>query len=518
MLRLSPLKIFVLLWLATTIYIAAVPTRHYTPDAVNNLQFIEAGDVFELWHTQHLLAQWAGYWLYHAGGGSFRAEVALRAAHALLAGLAVGLTYLAARALTNRDTLAIGGGLALWFSYGFWHYASDPDIYIPGYVGAALLLWLYIRWLQQPTPARLIPLSLAAALAILLHQLHIEMAGLIGLTLVWLAWRRVIPPRQVIVYAALATLPVLALYGVGWLHVRAYLSDAGSEPPAFLAWALRYFGTASAGEATWGVSLGSDSLPVALYAWVQTWLISPLAQLSPLYGVALALMGVGAVWLVWDAVRHWRRGHLRIGGRVGAGVVFVCGMTLLANFISGWWWQAGNLKFYLFMQVNLILLAAWSAAADRSVGVGAGGRAIARPYEAAVVGGRDAGVGAGGRAIARPYGLGLVLGGLALAHLGVTLPYETRGGVFSVRDHFPDPTAQVISFDDAWQGVILRHISAHQPRTLAADACDASPAPGAVWVVRESFAADCPALSGLAPLDRYQARREGDWWLIFDGR
>jgi hypothetical protein len=531
--RTPTISMAIALWLATTAFVLLLPTHHYTADAVNNLQFIENGDVFELWHTQHLLAQWPGYWLYHLGGIS-RAWVAMRLAHAALAGLTVALIYLAARDLTRSTPIALMSGLALWLSYGFWHYASDPDIYIPGYAAVALLLWLYIRFLRQPDSGRLWLLSLAGALSILLHQLNLELAGLIGLTLMWLAWRRQIGWAQVVVYAGVCALLPLLLYSVGWLSVSAYLTEQGIEPPGFLAWALRYFGAAEAGEATWGVSGNLRSLPTAGYAWAQSWLISPLAiaRLLPVYGVALGIVGVGLAGIVGYGVVGWMRrdstpplnplpvngeGTLKIasatapplypggteyrvlGGRGAGGegenaaplihverlVAIVCISTLLLNFLSGWWWQAGNLKFYLFMQLHLILLVALGFGAMR-----------------------------GG--LLRGIFFTLLIYGLVLAQI-FAISYESHGGLFALRDRYPDPTAQTLYFDERSQAVILRYISDHEPQVLPADFCD-QPAPSGnvVWIVQADRAENCPSLARIRHALRFRARRETDEWVVYE--
>ena len=43
----SKYQVFILLWLFTALYIAFLPTRHYTQDAVNNLTYLEDYTVFE---------------------------------------------------------------------------------------------------------------------------------------------------------------------------------------------------------------------------------------------------------------------------------------------------------------------------------------------------------------------------------------------------------------------------------------------------------------------------------------
>jgi len=60
----SKSRIFILLWLLTSLYIAILPTRHYTPDAVNNLTYLEAHNGFESWHSQYLLGLKPGEWVY----------------------------------------------------------------------------------------------------------------------------------------------------------------------------------------------------------------------------------------------------------------------------------------------------------------------------------------------------------------------------------------------------------------------------------------------------------------------
>src|SRR5688572_15962182 len=183
----------VALWLLTLVYVGLFPTHHYTSDAINNLYFLESRNIAELWHTQHLLAQWPGFWLYQLllslVGEPLRAWQAMRLAHAVLAGATVALVYSAVFKLTHRFWLAILCAVVLWFSYGFWHYQSDPDIYSLGYASVALLMLAYITYLQSPTPRQAVILGLTAALAILAHQINILAVGLIALSLIYWTMR-----------------------------------------------------------------------------------------------------------------------------------------------------------------------------------------------------------------------------------------------------------------------------------------------------------------------------------------
>ncbi|MBC7811807.1 MAG: hypothetical protein H7175_11705, partial [Burkholderiales bacterium] len=301
--------IFVGLWLATTIYIVLLPTRHYTPDAVNNLQFIEDQNEFELWHSQHLLAQWPAYWTYQLAGGTLRAWQAMSIAHALMAGAAVGVVYLTALRLTLSQRISIGTALVLWFSYGFWHYQSDPDIYSAGYLAVALLLLAFTYYLQGPNLRRALWLGLAGSLALLMHQLSIELGGLMGLALIWFAWQRSVSGyawRHVTIYAVLCALPTLVLYVIGWQGANRYLVGIGGEPLTFLGFALRYFGAASSGAATWGVSLGLNTLPTAAYTFLLSWTLPPLREELSLWSMlppvmllaGLALFAVHALFVL----------------------------------------------------------------------------------------------------------------------------------------------------------------------------------------------------------------------------
>jgi hypothetical protein len=486
------------LWLLTSLYIALAPTRHYTPDAVNNLVFIEGENRYELWHTQHLLAQWPGYWTYQVAGGRLRAWEAMRAAHALLAGATVGLLYAATRELTGSQKIAIASGLFLWFSYGFWHYQSDPDIYSAGYTAVTLLFFAYVRYLSAPTAWRAVLLGIASALAILMHQLNLELAGLSLIVAAWSANRSIsdssrdptrIPRpawRHVGLYAAISVLIPLAVYLIGWLSASPYLVELGGEAPPLLSWVSGYFRTAQAGEATWGVSLSLTTLPTAAYTFVLSWILPPqlnglitweIVLLALLLAAALALF-VHMAWVLRRVIFPQRL------------VAAVCALTLVANGISGWWWQAGNMKFYLFMQIPLILLAALYA------------RQMLTGWQ---------------RHLRRVL-LGGVMGMVMLFHVALTLRYETQGGVFAVAD-LAGGTPVTVWFQSAAQAEAYRYTSNQGEAAVLPEAyCENPPATrtGQVtwWVVREDEA--CPALAGAPVVGRYQADRSRATWLIHD--
>lgn len=485
----SSLLVCLALWVLTTGYIWLFPTRHYTPDAVNNLLFIEQQNTFELWHSQHLLAQWPGFWLYRLAGGALRAWEAMRLAHGVLAGATVAMAYATIDALTAKRRIAMIGALALWFSYGFWHYESDPDIYSAGYAAVALLMFAFVFYLLAPSVRRAGALGGAGALAILSHQLNVELAGLIGLSLAWMAWktrsRGLV--KHLITYAGVVTVVVAGVYVAGWMSAGGYLVAHGDEMPSFAGWALGYFAKAQQADVTWGGALSLNNLPLAGYTFLLSWVLPPLAtDISVWSGMLLMMLLVSVICLVGGIVAAARRLTQQQHT-----VALVCGATIAANGISGWWWQPGNAKFYLFMQINLIILLALYAALPLQ---GVWGRV-------------------------RQVAICAAFAALSLYHVTESLPYETRGGVFAVAEIARDRPVTV-GFDSPLQAEIFSFIQEEPGYLLPSGFCDASLQSLAdlqlLWVARERDAANCSALSNATEIGAFQADRTREVWGIFN--
>ncbi len=486
----SKYRIFILLWLLTASYIAVLPTRHYTPDAVNNLTYLEAHNGFESWHSQHLLGLKPGEWVYNLT--SLRAWQAMRIAQALLGGLTVALLFLGLEELTHRRWLSVICGLSLCFSYGFWHYSSDPDIYSLGFVTVALLMWSYVRFLRLPSTNRIIILGISAALALLSHQINVELAGLIGLSLIVGALRKSsaisINWKHVVLYAAFSLMPTLLLYGVGWLSVNGSFAQQGLPTPTFVEWFLRYFRSAEAGQATWGVSFGLSTLPTVVYTLLSSWILVPLLGGTPVWQfIPIAIFGLLLIIVFVHAFYKASRSN-----SIAQYILWVSIITLIANGISGWWWQTGNIKFYLFMQINIIYIVALYASNILEH------ETLARPRELLLL---------------------LAVGALLIAfHLTLTLPYETTGGVFAVADRLKDQQT-VVAFQDPYQRRILPYISSNQAEDLPADFCHApifDNDHSIWWVVRQDAVAQCNLLTSATELSRFQVDRTRVTWVLFD--
>ncbi len=486
----SKSRIFILLWLLTVFYIAILPTRHYTPDAVNNLTYLEAHNSFESWHSQHLLGLKPAEWVYNLT--SLRAWQAMRIAQALLGGLTVVLLYVGLDELTKRRWLSVICALVLLFSYGFWHYSSDPDIYSLGYVTVALLMWSYVRFLRLPSINRVIILGISAALALLSHQINVELAGLIGLSLIIAAFRKssAIPInwKHVVLYAVFSLVPTLLLYVFAWVMVNGSLAQQGLPTPTFVEWFLRYFRSAEAGQATWGVSFGLSTLPTVVYTLLSSWILVPLLGSTAIW----QLIPIGIFGLLLVAVFVRAAYKVARADSVAQYILWISLITLVANGISGWWWQTGNIKFYLFMQINIIYIVALygSKILDRE--------SLIRPRE-----------------LLLPLATFIMLIGF---HLTLTLPYETSGGVFAVADLLKDQQT-VVAFQDSYQRRILPYISSNRAEDLPADFCHAPIFDidrSVWWVVRQDAVASCPLLASATELSRFQVDRTRLTWVLFN--
>ena len=327
---------------------------------------------------------------------------------------------------------------------------------------------------------------------LLSHQINVELAGLIGLSLIIGAFRKssAIPInwKHVVLYAAFSLVPTLLLYAIAWLTVNGSFTQQGLPTSTFVEWFLRYFRSAEAGQATWGVSFGLSTLPTVVYTLLSSWILVPL--LGSISVLQLILIGIFGVLLI--AVFVCATYRVARTDSVAGYIFWISLLTLIANIISGWWWQTGNIKFYLFMQINIIYIVALygSKILERET--------FSRPRE-----------------LLLPLAAFILLIGF---HLTLTLPYETRGGVFAVADQLKDQQT-VVAFQDPYQRRILPYISPNQAQDLPADFCHApifDIDTSVWWVVRQDAVNSCPLLASAIELSRFQVDRTRITWVLFD--
>ncbi len=197
-------------------------------DALGYALTVEQAPAAQLWHSQHVLYFPTAKLVFLAAQ---KIGLADRANPVLIwfSRVCGALTLLAAFLLLRRRAVAfsaaLAGAAALAFSYGFWRYTNETEIYVPA------LLLILLAWLAAagaPRLANVIAGALLAALACLMHLLNV-LPALAAIPLFYLLQRRV---RDALLHGLLAgglTGGIyLALFGT---RVVAEIFDVGSDQP-----------------------------------------------------------------------------------------------------------------------------------------------------------------------------------------------------------------------------------------------------------------------------------------------
>jgi hypothetical protein len=194
-------------------------------------------------------------------------------------GLAVALTYAAARVLGIGRVAASSGALVLATAPAVWFYATCVEVHPLQLTAAAGVLLAFVCLAKRGVlGASALPISLAFCLLLGTHVT----AALCAPALAFLALRgrgRWAWPRHV----PLALVPVVLLAGA-WIYLQAYLG--GAQVPA-----VRFMGAAARGLGEgWSASFGWHELvveggmlyPIAAVVLVRTWRRDPADVLAPL--------------------------------------------------------------------------------------------------------------------------------------------------------------------------------------------------------------------------------------------
>ena len=203
-------------------YTLTSPTNHSEAnDAYDYAYRVETAATSELWHSQHLLYLPTAQGLFklaHQLGRADRAFPVMLWFSRICGVLTVLVFFLLLRrrlVLMENDpikshalllaTLAGSGGLA--FSYGFWRYSNETEIYTPA---AFLIMLAWLAAAGQPTLRNTILSGVLAAFSCLMHILNV-LPALIVLPLFLLTQRRI---RHAFVYGVLAGSLTGAVYFV----------------------------------------------------------------------------------------------------------------------------------------------------------------------------------------------------------------------------------------------------------------------------------------------------------------
>lgn len=108
---------------------------------------VVAGGVWELFHPRHLLYEPLGYLVYKSAyllGTGLRSIIWLEMLDALFGALAVALFHRLMLGICCDRVISAGACMCLAFSFGFWFFSVEPEVYVPGVFFLLLCFWLLL--------------------------------------------------------------------------------------------------------------------------------------------------------------------------------------------------------------------------------------------------------------------------------------------------------------------------------------------------------------------------------------
>ena len=331
---------------AFLIYLA-FPTKNYYWDGISFAQRIEDAVRWpELLHPNHLICNLFGWGVYRGLGAQVRALYVLQAMNAAWAALALYWLsgILAPVVRSPRAVLLLG---ALFACAGtWWRYATDAGAYIPS---VALMIACAALLIPGKRP-RPVAVALLHAAAMLIHQLALFLFP----AAVFALWHQSEEnrPRNLIVYAGLASSLTLGAYASGF----AALSGDFSLKP-FVAWPFLKWMTSYADDATF--SFGPlRNLGLSVRGWAQVFFVGrpSLLRSAGVLDVVLLLCCGAALILLLISLRR-----IRIGLQIHQSALFRFALVWIAAYILFlFFWQPQNTFYKLFALPGVVHLIASS--------------------------------------------------------------------------------------------------------------------------------------------------------------
>jgi len=310
---------WVLVPLMLVIY-ASHPTRRFYFDGVVFASIIEHGPFAALFNPHHLLYTWIFYAIERAlervKGADVHALYVMQWVNIILGAVGAGMIWRLVARLVADKGVALLVVLLGCFSFTYWHYATDADVYVISTLFlllAADRLELVTRH-RPPRAADFVHIGVANALSILFHQLNIFwlvcMAGCLVFRAVpgsrserWRWWW---------IYLASVAIPV----GAAYLLVGIFVLGHTSVRP-FLYWITEY---------------GHEST-----YWISSWTDIPLGTLNGYLMVFFHRQWIKPGILHYDLRlaleegRIWKGIVKQIFGYYSLGFLFFCYLAALYN-------------------------------------------------------------------------------------------------------------------------------------------------------------------------------------------
>ncbi|WP_298405573.1 glycosyltransferase family 39 protein [uncultured Chloroflexus sp.] len=166
-------------WLALLLGVAFIAlylltlTKVHTYDALSYILDVDRKPWPELFHPHHLLYGPLGAlirWLATGLGWQGSAELWLQVVNALAGAVGVVLIFLLGRAVTGSMMAALAAALSVGWSYAYWYYAVEVEVYTLAAVALTVALWLLAAIARQPRWQTAFWLGVAHGVAVLGHQ------------------------------------------------------------------------------------------------------------------------------------------------------------------------------------------------------------------------------------------------------------------------------------------------------------------------------------------------------------
>jgi hypothetical protein len=313
-------------------------TQAFTGDGIEYSLGIASGE--NMWHPHHLLFIPINHWLYQliAIFGLDPDPFWVAQFHnAVFGGLSVGAFYRIQRNIWEKDHLKWLFVAAFLFSYGFWTFSTQIEVYVPG------LCFLLLLLAGGSQPMRVFYLGMA----VLYHQVNVLfVVPLLAAALISGGRKAMFVELRT---AAVAGVLVFLLYLVGMAQAGLALNMG-----EFFSFTLSY---ELAGNPGWGTVTNMDweGLRALFLSQAQGLLVPWTPKLAwlvwPLAAGTVAMLGL---WIVRPGLRR------SIGASDPARplrAAWTIWFWLLSYLLFFWWWLPSEREFAVLVVPAIILLA-----------------------------------------------------------------------------------------------------------------------------------------------------------------
>ncbi len=311
------------------LYLATL-TEVHTYDALSYILDVDRKPWPELFHPHHLLYGPFGALIRAlAGALGWQGSVGiwLQVTNALVGALAVTGLFALCRVVTGATGAALAAAFLTGWSYAFWYYAVEVEVYTLAAGALIAALWVFIGLTRAPTRTLAVGLGVAQAMAVFAHQTNalLTLPVLLAIAVLPISWR----DRWRLALAYLVPLTIL----VGGVYLWVALGVSGMRRwEEVWRWLTGYAQTGF-----WGGAIDEAKLAGLVQGWSDT-LAMPGGAVIVVITVALILTG-------WRGIAALPRPLL---------VFLLSWLVVYGAFFL--WWEPDNIEFWIASLPPLALL------------------------------------------------------------------------------------------------------------------------------------------------------------------